>query len=379
MTIRSTPATAPTPGRSTTSAESENAAADLSPVIPAKSPASSQTKSPDESGTPTGAVRRFLDDNFLHFNSREVVAAAKGFEAHVNAGGRMLVSLAGAMSTARLGKTLARMIRQGKVHAISCTGANLEEDLFAMLAGKEYEHCPDWRALSADDEQVLYDRGMNRVTDTCIPETVMRHLEGRLVQRWKAASQSGQRMFPYEHLFDIIRSGELDEHYQYPVEDSWMIAAAEMDIPVFCPGWEDSTTGNIFAARVMKGVLPDHQCVKSGTEQMQALADWYLKNMAGEEDGSPSVGFFQVGGGIAGDFAICTVPMLIQDMKREDTRFWGYFCQTSDACTSYGGYSGAVPNEKITWGKLDPSTPKYMIESDATIVTPLIFAYVLGE
>jgi len=152
-----------------------------------------------------------------------------------------------------------------------------------------------------------------------------------------------------------------------------------MDIPVFCPGWEDSTTGNIFAAAVIRGAVAHHQCVKSGTELMQLVADWYLENMPGENEDSPSVGFFQVGGGIAGDFAICAVPMLIQDLKKEDTRFWGYFCQTSDACTSYGGYSGAVPNEKITWGKLDADTPKYMIESDATIVTPLIFAYVLGD
>ena len=327
----------------------------------------------------TGVVRRFMQEHYRHFNSREVVAAAQGYEKHIDAGGRMLVSLAGAMSTARLGKTLARMIREDKVHAISCTGANLEEDLFVLLAGNEYEHCADWQALTAKDEQALYDRGMNRVTDTCIPETVMRHLEQRLIKCWMAADKSGERKFPYEYLFEVIRSGELQEHYQLDPQDSWMIAAAEKHIPVYSPGWEDSTTGNIFAATVMKGQIASHQCVKSGTEQMQHLAKWYLNNMAGERDGSPSVGFFQVGGGIAGDFAICAVPMLIQDMKMEDTRFWGYFCQTSDACTSYGGYSGAVPNEKITWGKLEVDTPKFMIESDATIVVPLIFAYVLGD
>ena len=329
--------------------------------------------------TGTGLIRRFMQAHYLHFNSREVVAAAQGYENHIDAGGRMLVSLAGAMSTARLGKTLARMIRAGKVHAISCTGANLEEDLFMLLAGKEYEHCSNWRALSDEDEQALYDRGMNRVTDTCIPETVMRHLESRLVEHWKDASDKGERQFPYEYLYDIIRSGELAAHYRLPAEDSWMLAAAELDIPVYSPGWEDSTTGNTFAASVMKGVLPNHQCVKTGTEQMQHLADWYVANMTGERNDSPSVGFFQIGGGIAGDFAICAVPMLIQDLKKADTRFWGYFCQTSDACTSYGGYSGAVPNEKITWGKLEPDTPKFMIESDATIVAPLIFSYVLDD
>ena len=105
--------------------------------------------------------------------------------------------------------------------------------------------------------------------------------------------------------------------------------------------------------------------------------NWYLANN-GAADGTPSVGFLQIGGGIAGDFAICAVPALVQDLKIE-TPFWGYFCQITDAEVSYGGYSGAVPNEKITWGKLEAETPKFLINSDATIVAPLLFSYVLGD
>ena len=66
------------------------------------------------------------------------------------------------------------------------------------------------------------------------------------------------------------------------------------------------------------------------------------------------------------------------DLQRESVPLWAYFCQISDSTTSYGSYSGAVPNEKITWGKLGKDTPKFIIESDATIVAPLIFAYILG-
>ena len=157
-----------------------------------------------------------------------------------------------------------------------------------------------------------------------------------------------------------------------------MVAAAEKNIPIYAPGWEDSTTGNIFTAEVIRGNLPHHQSVKTGTEQMEALVDWYQNNCNQDESG-PSVGFFQIGGGIAGDFSICAVPLIIQDLKKRDTRFWGYFCQISDAVTSYGGYSGAVPNEKITWGKLDETTPKFMIQSDASIVAPLMFGYILGD
>jgi deoxyhypusine synthase len=319
-----------------------------------------------------------MEQNFLHFNARETLAAAKAYESHLEAGGKMLITLAGAMSTAKIGHLLARLIHAGKVHAICCTGANLEEDLFNLLAYKEYEIIQDWRALSAQDEKALYDRGMNRVTDTCIPETIMRHLEARLIERWKEACERGERKFESEFLWDLFRDGRMDSHYQIPKENSWFIAAQEKGLPVYSPGWEDSTTGNMFAAAVYRGELPHHQCVKSGTEQMEHLMRWYLANN-GSAAGAPSVGFFQVGGGIAGDFAICAVPTIIQDLQRDDVPFWGYFCQISDAVTSYGGYSGAVPNEKITWGKLDVDTPKFMIQSDATIVAPLIFAYLLGD
>jgi len=323
-----------------------------------------------------GAVRDFMQRHYLHFNAREVVDAAKAYEAHVDAGGKMLVAMAGAMSTGEFGVVLARMIRAGKVHAISCTGANLEEDVFNLVAQRDYEIISSWRELSAADEQALYDRGMNRVTDTCIPETVMRHLEGRLLACWQGAAASGDRKTPAEFLFEVLDDDSLVEHYQIDPADSWMLAAREVGIPVFAPGWEDSTTGNIFTANVIAGKIPDHACVKSGTEQFQSLIEWYEENHG---DGlSPSVGFFQIGGGIAGDFAICAVPCITQDLQR-DVPYWGYFCQITDAQPSYGGYSGAPANEKITWGKLEASTPRFEINSDAAIVAPLICAWVLGD
>ena len=325
--------------------------------------------------------------HFTNFNSRETLAAADGYLAHLEAGGKMMVTLAGAMSTAGIGRVLARLIRQDKVHAITCTGANLEEDLFLLLAGNEYEHCPDWRALRAEDEAALYDRGMNRVTDTCIPETVMRHLEHRMHGIWNRTLGTDERLFPHQFFWEVLDQPDLAEHFQKPAEDSWMIAAKEKQIPVYTPGWEDSTLGNIFTAWAMQQNQYNYNCLRTGTEALAHLARWYRDTTTAMRDDpddaatyrGPGVGFFQIGGGIAGDFPICAVPMMIQDLKWDDTPFWGYFCQIGDAPTSYGGYSGAVPNEKITWGKLSPQTPSYMIQSDATIVAPLIFGYVLGD
>ena len=320
-----------------------------------------------------GSISDFMKRHFRHFNARETVAAAEAYKQFVNDGGKMLVSLAGAMSTAELGISLSEMIRADQVHAISCTGANLEEDLFNLFAHDEYKVVEDWRALSAQDEVDLQADGFNRVTDTCIPETVMRHMESKLTEYWSEAAETGSSFFPYEFFFKVLEDESLKQHYQVPVEDSWVYAAKEKNIPIVSPGIEDSTLGNMFTARVMDGNVATHRALRSGTEQLQMLAEWYRKT----SKDSP-IGFFQIGGGIAGDFAICTVPMLIQDLE-EKVPLWAYFAQISDASTSYGGYSGAVPNEKITWTKLDATSPKYMIQSDATIVAPLIFAYVLDQ
>ncbi len=319
-----------------------------------------------------GAVSTFIEHHFKHFNAAALVDAAKGYETHLAEDGKMMVTLAGAMSTAELGRSLAEMIRQGKVHIISCTGANLEEDIMNLVAHSHYERVPNYRDLTPEQEWGLLERGLNRVTDTCIPEEeAFRRIQSKIYQEWKEAEEKGERCFPHEYMYRMLLSGSLKEYYEIDPANSWMIAAAEKKLPIVVPGWEDSTMGNIFASYCIKGELKS-STVKSGIEYMTWLADWYVKNSAGK-----GVGFFQIGGGIAGDFPICVVPMLYQDMEMEDIPFWSYFCQISDSTTSYGSYSGAVPNEKITWGKLDINTPKFVVESDATIVAPLIFAWLL--
>ncbi len=320
-------------------------------------------------------VSAFLRHHFRHFNAATLIDAADGYRAHLDGGGKMMVTLAGAMSTAELGLSLAEMIRQDKVQIITCTGANLEEDLFNLVAHDFYERVPDYRDLTPADEQALLDRHMNRVTDTCIPEMeAMRRLEGAVLEEWIAADTAGERYFPHEFLYRVLRSGKLEQHYQIDPKDSWMLAACERNLPIVVPGWEDSTLGNMYAGHCIAGDVKNVHTVRTGIEYMMQLADWYTGNSDGK-----GVGFFQIGGGIAGDFPICVVPMLHQDLQREDIPVWAYFCQISDSTTSYGSYSGAVPNEKITWGKLAEDTPSFIIESDASIVAPLVFALVLGQ
>lgn len=318
------------------------------------------------------AISAFIEKHFLHFNAAALVDAAKGYEKHLEEGGKMMITLAGAMSTAELGKSLAEMIRRDKVQIISCTGANLEEDIMNLVAHNSYKRIPHYRDLRPQEEWELLEKGYNRVTDTCIPEEeAFRRMQQYIYKQWKLAEEQGERFFPHEYMYKMLLSGDLEQFYEIDPKDSWMLAAAEKNLPLVVPGWEDSTMGNIFASYCIKQEL-NPSTVKSGIEYMTYLADWYIQHSGGK-----GAGFFQIGGGIAGDFPICVVPMLYQDLEMKDIPFWSYFCQISDSTTSYGSYSGAVPNEKITWGKLGIDTPKFIIESDATIVAPLLFAWLL--
>jgi len=307
------------------------------------------------------SVREFVDEHYRHFNAGELAKTARSLSEFIDAGGSLMVTLAGAMSTAEIGRSLAPAIRKGVVKAVTCTGANLEEDLFNLVAYSHYTEIDDWRSLSAEQETQLE----NRITNRTIPEEeAVRKVESLLISIWS----EGSHRLPHEYLYELLLSDSL-EHDAEPA-DSWLLAAAESDLPLFVPGWEDSTLGNIFAARVIEDEIPA-DAVRSGTHYMTQLADWYREHSEGA-----GAGLLQVGGGIAGDFPICVVPMLRKDLG-EDVPLWSWFAQISESRPSYGGYSGAPPNEKITWEKLGVETPRFVIESDATIVLPLILGYLM--
>ena len=94
-------------------------------------------------------IGAFMRRHYRHFNAAAMVDATRDYVAHLDAGGKMMITLAGAMSTAELGLSLAEMIREDKVHAICCTGANLEEDIFNLVAHDHYVRVPHYRDLTA--------------------------------------------------------------------------------------------------------------------------------------------------------------------------------------------------------------------------------------
>lgn len=318
-------------------------------------------------------ISTFMEKHFKHFNAREVLAAAQGWVDFDKKNSKMVVCLAGAMSTAEIGISLAPLIRAGKVDAITCTGANIEEDLFNLVGNKGYKLQPGWRYLTMEEDMKTREEGFNRVTDTCIPDDVMVEMHEAMRELWKEAAEKGESHFHWEYYYKLIRSGFFEGKNDVPMEDSWLVAACEKDIPVYTPGFEDSTLGNMFCADVMQGKVKSHACIKPGTEQFAHLTEWYKEN-----DKDHEIGFFQIGGGIAGDFAMCVVPGLIMDHEVE-VKPWRYFCHIGDSTTSFGSYSGCPANEKVTWHKLDLKSVDYCINSDASIVAPLMFEYVLEK
>jgi deoxyhypusine synthase len=312
----------------------------------------------------------FLLCNYRSFNARETRDAFLAYWRHIEAGGKMFWAVAGAMSSAQLGITLAPAIREGLIHGLSVTGANLEESLFRLVAHKGYKDFPGYRYFTKeDDTRILNDR-MRRVTDTSIPEDeAFRAVEKIIVPMWKTASANATRRFWHEYFYELIQAlGPSD--YEGSPDECWLLAAARNRLPIVVPGHEDSTFGNIFASYVKTGEC-NPWIVRSGIEYMATFYDQYRELSEGQ-----GIGFFQIGGGIAGDFPICVVPSIKYDLG-QPAKPWAYFCQISDSTTSYGSYSGATPNEKITWDKLTKETPMFVIESDATIVAPLMLTALL--
>lgn len=312
----------------------------------------------------------FILKNYKNFNSRATRDALIAYWRHIEKGGKMFWAVAGAMSSAQLGITLAPAIRAGLIHAMSVTGANLEESLFRLVANKSYKDFPDYRYMTKEQDVQILENRMRRVTDTSIPEDeAFRAVEKYIVPMWQDATKNNTRRFWHEYFFELIQKIDKD-FYEGNPDECWLLAAAQKNIPIVVPGYEDSTFGNIFASHVKTGEC-NASIVKSGIEYMTAFYDQYQDLSKGE-----GIGFFQIGGGIAGDFPICVVPSIKYDLQQE-VKPWAYFCQISDSTTSYGSYSGATPNEKITWDKLTAETPMFVIESDATIVVPLMLAALL--
>jgi len=329
----------------------------------------------------TRPVSKFAQRTLLHTNGGSTLQAALWLKNHLDNGGKLVITLAGALSSFQVGVMLAELIRKNKVHLISATGANHEESYYRYVAHSHYANIPRYTELTPEQEAELRDAGLRRITDTFLPEDEsVRIMEPHLVKMWKEAKKKGERHFPHEYFRRLFREKLIKPDPMANSDDCWTLAAYEKNIPIVVPGFEDSTMGNIFSSYVYNGphkkkedVILDGNVMKTGLEYFHLMYDWYMK-----ESKNAPIAFLQLGGGISADFPICVVPSLKHDLKLHDkVRDWAGFIEIGSSPMSYGSYSGAGGKEKITWDKLSTESYYQIIQSDVTVAFPWIAAVLL--
>lgn len=326
-------------------------------------------------------VSAFAQRTLKHCNAGATLQAALWLKNHLQQGGKLVVTIAGALSSFQIGVMLAELIRKDKVHLISATAANHEESYYRYVAHSHYAYIPRYTELTPEQEAELRDAGLRRITDTFLPEDEsVRIMEPHLVKMWKEAQAKGERYFPHEYFRRLFEKNLIKPDMGANPGDCWAYAAYKKNVPIVIPGFEDSTMGNIFASytyggkyRLNKDPLFDPHIMKTGLEYFTWLYEWYMETAK-----KSPIAFLQLGGGIAADFPICVVPSLIHDLQLHGkVRPWAGFIEIGSSPMSYGSYSGAGGKEKITWDKLTPESYYQIIQSDVTVVFPWIAAVLL--
>ncbi len=327
-------------------------------------------------------VSAYAERALNHCNGGSTMQAALWLKNHLDNGGKLVVTLAGALSSFQIGIMLAELIRQGKVHLVSATGANHEESYYRYVAHSHYAYIPRYTELTPEQEAELRDTGLRRITDTFLPEDEsVRIMEPHLLKMWKDAEQKGEKYFPHEYFRRLFSEKLIKPDPKANPNDCWTLAAYEKNIPIVIPGFEDSTMGNVFSSYTYSGPhkkkgdpIVSAAVMKSGLDYFHLMYDWYMK-----ESKDAPIAFLQLGGGISADFPICVVPSLKHDLRMHGkVRDWAGFIEVGSSPMSYGSYSGAGGKEKITWDKLSTKSYYQIIQSDATVVFPWMAAVLLG-
>lgn len=326
-------------------------------------------------------VTAYAEATLNHINGGATLQAALWLKNHLKHGGKIMVTLSGALSSFQVGVMLAELIRRDMVHIVSATGANHEESYYRYVAHSHYAYIPRYTELTPEQEAELRDAGLRRITDTFLPEDEsVRIMEPHLLKMWKDAEKKGQSYFPHEYFRRLYSEKLIKHDSKANPADSWTYAAFQKNIPIVVPGFEDSTMGNIFASYTYKGSIKKKNdlvvapsVMKTGLDYFHLMYDWYWK-----ESKSSPIAFLQLGGGIAADFPICVVPSIKHDLGNHNVRDWAGFIEIGNSPMSYGSYSGAGGKEKITWDKLSTQSYYNIIQSDVTVAFPWIAAVLLG-
>lgn len=362
----------------------------LSPALRAKIVTEERKYQPN----PSTPVSNWLVRTQLHCNGGKTVDAGLWLKDHCDQGGKIFLTMSGAGSSFQQGILIGELIREGKIAAISVTGANLEESLYRLVAHSCYAYIPDYTTLTRVEEKELDHAGLRRITDTFLPEEEsVRIVLPQLEMLWREAEENGERLLWHEYFFRLFERNLITFDPAANPDDCWLYQAWLHKIPVLVAGPEDSTMGNIFSHACYNGkhdILSKYKLekpinpavVRPTFEYMHMLVEWYMDNT--KERG---LAFLQLGGGIAADFPICVVPHLKKDflgeqsieMQEKIVRSWAGFIEIHTSPMSVGSYSGAGGPEKLTWSKLEIYAYMSQIFGDYMVNFSLIVALILKK
>jgi deoxyhypusine synthase len=289
---------------------------------------------------------------------------------------KVVLTLSGAMTIAKMGKVISKMIDTGIVQAIVSTGALMAHGLSEAVGLTHYRHDP---RMSDED---LFDKGYNRVYDTLEMEENLNYVEEFSRKAMDALGHDTE-------LSSEIVCRALGKVLAEDPEGAGVLRSAYVkNVPVYVPAFTDSELGLDLSTWSMKRA--QSQGVKDPVELLKHVPRYNpfldLNSFASFALSSKRLGIFTVGGGVPRNWAQEVGPYvdisnhrLGLDLK---TPRYNYAVRICPEPTHWGGLSGCTYSEGVSWGKFVPESEGGRfaeVYADATTVWPLLIKGVLEE
>jgi deoxyhypusine synthase len=276
---------------------------------------------------------------------------------------QVVLTLAGAMTVAKMGLVICDMIDHGLVQAVVSTGALMAHGFVESTGLAHYKY------RDGMDDAALYERGYNRVYDTLEPESNLEHVEQILyaiLREWDAS----------ETLCSQKLNARLGQYLiaRHPQTRGVLKSASEHGVPVYVPAFSDSEIG-------LGVAIHNREQTLAGKPRIHFDPFLDLEHYSTAVSKASRLGIFTIGGGVPRNWAQQVGPYLeiIERTLGEKaggmiTRFH-YGVRICPEPVHWGGLSGCTYSEGVSWGKFVPPAKGGRfaeVYSDATIAWPIV-------
>ncbi len=323
-------------------------------------------------------ITELVDNVFdgMGYNARRLAEACHLFKTMIDENSTVCLTLAGAMTPVGMGGSIIKMIESGFIDWIVTTGSNTYHDLhFAYgLPVHQGDYTADDNELAEHDVVRIYDVFIDMKRTLIAQDRIILALTQKAIERNKFPER-----FSTAYYYRILGEGVL-ETARNP-ERSFLASASKHDVPVFVPAYADSSVG------MSTSYLPIIACAGSNSKELNP-GDFIDPSPTMDVLESAAIvyhsminniarGALEVGGGVPKNFLQQTAPTLSQILGIECPGE-NYVVQVTVDRPDVGGLSGATINEGKSWGKIPKAGEGNVIPYlDATVGTPIIFAYAL--